>query len=59
VNSHGYFASDDQPLEDAIGRKLDAALAAVSAKPGDREPPPATFFSGPVMSPGEFFAALS
>jgi cyclopropane-fatty-acyl-phospholipid synthase len=34
--SHGYFSSDDEPLEAAIERKLDAALAAVSAKPGDR-----------------------
>ena len=32
--SHGLFAADDEPLEDAIRRKLDFALAAVDARPG-------------------------
>jgi cyclopropane-fatty-acyl-phospholipid synthase len=34
--SQGVFASDDEPLEDAMTRKLDFALDAVGAKPGDR-----------------------
>jgi cyclopropane-fatty-acyl-phospholipid synthase len=34
--SHGFFAHADEPLEDAITRKLDFALDAVGAKPGDR-----------------------
>lgn len=34
--SQGIFARDDEPLEDAIGRKLDFALDAVGARPGDR-----------------------
>ncbi|MBW3571552.1 MAG: class I SAM-dependent methyltransferase [Gemmatimonadetes bacterium] len=34
--SHGFFAHADEPLEDAITRKLDFALEAVNAKPGDR-----------------------
>jgi cyclopropane-fatty-acyl-phospholipid synthase len=34
--SHGYFASDDEPLEAAIRRKLDTALDAVGVRPGDR-----------------------
>ena len=33
--SQGVFADDDEPLEDAITRKLDFALAAVEARPGD------------------------
>jgi cyclopropane-fatty-acyl-phospholipid synthase len=33
--SHGVFASDDEPLDDAITRKLDLALEAVGARPGD------------------------
>jgi cyclopropane-fatty-acyl-phospholipid synthase len=32
--SHGLFAADDEPLDDAILRKLDFALAAVGARPG-------------------------
>lgn len=32
--SHGLFAADDESLEDAIRRKLDFALAAVDARPG-------------------------
>jgi len=34
--SQGIFARDDEPLEDAMTRKLDFALDAVGAKPGDR-----------------------
>jgi cyclopropane-fatty-acyl-phospholipid synthase len=34
--SQGIYERDDEPLEDAIGRKLDFALDAVGAKPGDR-----------------------
>ena len=34
--SHGFFAHDDEPLEDAVGRKLEFALQAVGARPGDR-----------------------
>lgn len=34
--SHGYFAHDEEPLEDAIGRKLETALREVGARPGDR-----------------------
>lgn len=34
--SHGFFAHDDEPLEDAVGRKLAFALDAVGARPGDR-----------------------
>ena len=34
--SHGFFERDDEPLEDAITRKLDYALDAVNAKAGDR-----------------------
>jgi cyclopropane-fatty-acyl-phospholipid synthase len=34
--SQGVFARDDEPLEDAITRKLDFALDAVGARPGDR-----------------------
>ncbi|HEV7590605.1 MAG TPA: class I SAM-dependent methyltransferase [Longimicrobium sp.] len=34
--SHGIFARDDEPLEDAMTRKLDFALDSVGAKPGDR-----------------------
>jgi cyclopropane-fatty-acyl-phospholipid synthase len=34
--SHGYFTHDDEPLEDAITRKLDTAIEAIGAKPGDR-----------------------
>jgi len=34
--SQAIFASDDEPLERAMKRKLDFALAAVNAKPGDR-----------------------
>jgi cyclopropane-fatty-acyl-phospholipid synthase len=34
--SHGLFAADDEPLDDAIRRKLDFALEAVGAQPGDR-----------------------
>jgi cyclopropane-fatty-acyl-phospholipid synthase len=34
--SHGFFASPDEPLEDAVSRKLDFALDAINAKPGDR-----------------------
>ena len=30
------FERDDEPLEDAITRKLDFAIQAVGAKPGDR-----------------------
>jgi cyclopropane-fatty-acyl-phospholipid synthase len=34
--SHGVFECDDEALEDGIGRKLDFALEAVEAQPGDR-----------------------
>ena len=34
--SHGFFASPDESLEDAVSRKLDFALNAINAKPGDR-----------------------
>ncbi|HEX2092864.1 MAG TPA: class I SAM-dependent methyltransferase [Longimicrobiaceae bacterium] len=34
--SQGIFASDDEPLEDAMTRKLEFAVDAVGAKPGDR-----------------------
>jgi len=34
--SQGVFAHDGEPLEDAITRKLDFALEAVGARPGDR-----------------------
>ena len=34
--SHGYFAHDDEPLEDAVTRKLDTAVAEVGAQPGQR-----------------------
>lgn len=34
--SHGFFERDDEPLADAITRKLDFALDAIDAKPGDR-----------------------
>lgn len=34
--SQGVFERDDEPLEDAMTRKLDFALDSVGAKPGDR-----------------------
>jgi len=34
--SQGVFARDDEPLEDAMTRKLDFALGAVGARPGNR-----------------------
>lgn len=34
--SHGVFLRDDEPLEDAISRKLDFAIEQIGAKPGDR-----------------------
>jgi len=34
--SHGVFHCDDEPLEDGITRKLEFALDAVEAQPGDR-----------------------
>jgi len=34
--SQGVFERDDEPLEDAMTRKLDFALDAVGARPGDR-----------------------
>jgi cyclopropane-fatty-acyl-phospholipid synthase len=34
--SHGIFLHDDEPLEDGITRKLQTALDAVGARPGDR-----------------------
>lgn len=34
--SQAIFAHDDEPLADAVTRKLDFALAAVGARPGDR-----------------------
>jgi cyclopropane-fatty-acyl-phospholipid synthase len=33
--SQGVFARDDEPLEDAMTRKMDIALEAIGAKPGD------------------------
>jgi cyclopropane-fatty-acyl-phospholipid synthase len=34
--TQGVFASDDEPLEDAMTRKMDIALDAIQVKPGDR-----------------------
>lgn len=34
--TQGVFAADDEPLEDAVTRKLDIALDAIQVKPGDR-----------------------
>lgn len=34
--SHGYFASDDEPLDRAISRKLDTAIEACGIQPGWR-----------------------
>ena len=34
--SHGFFERDDEPLETAIRRKLDFAIEAVGARPGNR-----------------------
>jgi cyclopropane-fatty-acyl-phospholipid synthase len=34
--TQGVFAGDDEPLEDAVTRKLDLALDAIGVKPGDR-----------------------
>jgi cyclopropane-fatty-acyl-phospholipid synthase len=34
--SHGYFSSDDEPLEAAIQRKLDTAIAECGLRPGSR-----------------------
>lgn len=34
--SHGFFASPDESLDDAITRKLDFALDSIGARPGDR-----------------------
>jgi cyclopropane-fatty-acyl-phospholipid synthase len=34
--TEGVFASDDEPLEDAMTRKMDLALEAIEVKPGDR-----------------------
>ncbi|MEV4348581.1 class I SAM-dependent methyltransferase [Actinoplanes sp. NPDC049596] len=34
--TQGVFAADDEPLEDAVTRKLDIALDAIGVKPGDR-----------------------
>jgi cyclopropane-fatty-acyl-phospholipid synthase len=34
--TQGSFSSDDEPLEDAIGRKMDIALDTIGVKPGDR-----------------------
>lgn len=34
--SHGFFASADESLDDAITRKLDFALDSIGARPGDR-----------------------
>lgn len=34
--SHGFFERDDESLEDAVSRKLQFALDAVGARPGDR-----------------------
>jgi cyclopropane-fatty-acyl-phospholipid synthase len=33
--TQGVFASDDEPLEDAMTRKMDLAIAAIGVKPGD------------------------
>lgn len=33
--TQGVFASDDEPLEDAMTRKMDIAIDAIGAKPGD------------------------
>ena len=33
--TQGVFASDDEPLEDAMTRKMDLAIEAIGAKPGD------------------------
>jgi cyclopropane-fatty-acyl-phospholipid synthase len=33
--TEGVFASDDEPLEDAMTRKMDLAIEAIGAKPGD------------------------
>jgi cyclopropane-fatty-acyl-phospholipid synthase len=33
--THGIFASDDEPLEDAMTRKMDLAIDALSVSPGD------------------------
>src|SRR5262249_40868289 len=33
--TQGVFASDDEPLEDAMTRKMDLAIQAIGAKPGD------------------------
>ncbi|MFV2013149.1 MULTISPECIES: class I SAM-dependent methyltransferase [unclassified Micromonospora] len=34
--TEGVFAADDEPLEDAMTRKMDLALEAIGVKPGDR-----------------------
>jgi len=34
--TEGVFASDDEPLEDAMTRKMDLAIEAIGVKPGDR-----------------------
>jgi cyclopropane-fatty-acyl-phospholipid synthase len=34
--TEGVFAADDEPLEDAMTRKMDLALDAIEVKPGDR-----------------------
>jgi cyclopropane-fatty-acyl-phospholipid synthase len=34
--TEGVFARDDEPLEDAMTRKMDLALEAIDVKPGDR-----------------------
>jgi len=34
--TEGVFVSDDEPLEDAMTRKMDLALDAIEVKPGDR-----------------------
>jgi cyclopropane-fatty-acyl-phospholipid synthase len=34
--TEGVFAADDEPLEDAMTRKMDLALEAIEVKPGDR-----------------------
>jgi cyclopropane-fatty-acyl-phospholipid synthase len=34
--TQGVFATDDEPLEDAMTRKMDIALDAIGVKPGDR-----------------------
>jgi cyclopropane-fatty-acyl-phospholipid synthase len=34
--TEGVFARDDEPLEDAMTRKMDLALEAIAVKPGDR-----------------------